>query len=69
MKIVKIKVLLNDLLNDFAFDIEPDLETIQNLAYDAKKVISFMEIINDYIYEAEKKLEEAQSRLKNEGDD
>lgn len=66
MKITKARVLLNDLLNDYNFDKEPDEKDIRTLAYSAKKVLTFMTIINDYVFEAEKSLEQAQIRFKDD---
>lgn len=64
LKMARVRVLLNDLLDDYNFDIEPNEDDIQRLAYNAKKVLTFMMMINDYVFEAEEHLEKAQSKLK-----
>ncbi len=66
MKIIKARVLLNDLLGDYDFDYEPDKETAQRLSYDAKRVITFIQIINEYIFQIETDMKKAQNRLEDE---
>lgn len=62
--LVKVRVLLNDLLEDYLFDGDkPDEETVRNLAYEARRVLTFIRMINDYAFDIKKNLDQAQGRL------
>lgn len=63
-KIQKARVLLSDLLENYEFDGKrPDEKLVTNMMIESAKIIRFIGIINDYICDAEKDLEQVQERI------